>query len=415
MSTFKFFTRNLVMVCFLILASTFSVIASSPNNAEINKRIENMNTIIDLKVTNEVTTQIKYMIERDRRDSETLLGRTSLYFPVIENALREKDLPDELKYIAVIESSLIPHARSHQGAAGIWQFMKGTAQIFGLRIDRHIDERMDLNKSTDKALDYLQLLYEAYGNWTLALAAYNCGSGTLNKALKKANGKTGYWEIQKYLPKETQKFIPRFIAASYLMKYYYEHELQPREPSDELKYSASIKVFERIEFKKIAKEFDISVEMVKFLNPMYKKDYIPASVNGEYVLTLPDRKMYTYIEKYNSVANLLYQPFMMATKTETTNESIAENRNKISVEYLGGLKTNSYEIRDNMKSRKEIENLQNGMIIENSDPRFYQLKRKESLSDVAMANNISLSELMAMNNISESKGMNPGSIIKLSR
>ena len=142
----------------------------------------------------------------------------------------------------------------------------------------------------------------------MALAAYNCGTGTVSKAIKKANGNTNYWVIQKYLPKETQKYIPKFIAASYLMNYYYLHGLKPIEPSDDIKFTTSVKVFEKTEFKKISKEFEIEMNLLKYLNPMYRKEFIPESEDGRYYLTLPDQKMTAYIEKYNSVENLVFNP-----------------------------------------------------------------------------------------------------------
>ncbi|MBK9735455.1 MAG: transglycosylase SLT domain-containing protein [Saprospiraceae bacterium] len=414
MDKFKLFTGHLVVLIFLILIVPVSAFAKSPNTAEIARRIENLNTVIELRITDEVMEQVTSLFEQKRRDSQTILGRTSLYFPMIENALREKNLPDELKYIAVIESSLMPDVVSHQGAAGIWQFMRGTAELYGLKIDKHIDERKDMVKSTDKALDYLKLLYEGYGNWTLALAAYNCGPGNINKAIKKANGSIDYWEIQKHLPKETQKYIPRFIAASYLMNYYFEHDLQPVEPSDDLKYVATVKVFDKIEFKKISEEFDIEVDLIKWLNPMYKKDFIPQS-EGEFFLTLPQQKMYAYIEKYNSYDNLLYKPIALAA-TEPIEEVIIESRNQIIVQYVSSVINRSHATRDNMKQSDFIQAVNKGMTFESNDKKLlYQLKRKESLSDVAQANNMSITELLAINDLGENDELKPGSFIKISR
>ncbi len=414
MNTFKMTTRILVLVCVWTLLVPGLIIAKSPSNAEIIKRIQNLNTNIDVRVTEEVTEQITALVEVRRKESETILGRTSLYFPMIENAIREKNLPDELKYVAVIESGLIPYTESHKGAAGIWQFMKGTAELYGLRIDKHIDERKDLMKSTDKALDYLKLLYEIYGNWTLALTAYNCGSGNLNKAIKKANGSTNYWEIQKYLPKETQKYIPKFIAVSYLMNYYYAHDLQPIEPSDDLKYAASVRVFDKVDFKKIVKEFEIDIELVKVLNPMYRKGYIPASESGEYYLTLPKQKMMVYMDKYDSqdfkLANT-YSQFQQMGKNSNFNLT-TDNQ---ALEKLDALPVKSYAIRDNMKSRKVVQLLAQDLTIINQTPVMHQLRRKESLADLAVTYNIPLGELLAINNIDEKKGVNPGSFIQVSR
>lgn len=170
-----------------------------------------------------------------------------------------------MKYIAVIESSLRPDAVSSQGAAGIWQFMKGTAKLYGLEISKYIDERRDVELSTEKALLYLSTLYDIYGNWTTALAAYNCGPGNINKAIKKANGSTNYWELAKYLPKETKEYIPRFIAASYLMNYYYLHDITPIEPENEFKYTGAVRVYEKVYFKDLVSDLNIDMELVKDL------------------------------------------------------------------------------------------------------------------------------------------------------
>lgn len=402
------------MVCFLILSVSLSA-SRSPNNAEITKRVENLNTVIDLKVTDEVTDQINYYIERRRSTSETILGRTSLYFPLIENVLRDKNLPDELKYVAVIESSLLPDIESHKGAAGIWQFMKGTAEMYGLKIDKHVDERKDFVKSTNTALDYLKVLYDIYGNWTLALAAYNCGSGNLNKAIKKAGGSTDYWEVQKYLPKETQKYIPRFIAAAYLMNYYYLHDLVPTEPSDDMKYVASVQAFDKIDLKKISEEFDVDYDIIKSLNAMYRKGFIPASKEGEYLLTLPEQKMYAYVDKYNSYEYLTYRPSYRANDVKTTEDLILETRAKTQINRLQRNPKRSFAIRDNLKNNAFLYDLAIDMSYVSSENKTYTLKKKESLSDVADANNMKLSDLLAINNFTENNGPKPGSLIKLAR
>ncbi len=240
------------------------------------------------------------------------------------------------------------------------------------------------------------------------------GGNAQIKAIKKANGSTDYWEIQKYLPKETQKYIPKFIAVSYLMNYYYAHDLQPIEPSDDLKYAASVRVFDKVDFKKIVKEFEIDIELVKMLNPVYRKGYIPASESGEYYLTLPKQKMMVYMDKYNA------QDFKFAN-TDTQIQPmglVAANGlsiNTQTIESLDALPVKSYAIRDNMKSRKVVQLLAQDLAIVNHTPVMHQLRRKESLADLAVTYNIPLGELLAINNIDEKKGVNPGSFIQVSR
>jgi membrane-bound lytic murein transglycosylase D len=402
-----------VIVCFLILFISCSAFAKSPFNAELIKRIENLNTVIDIRVTDEVLTQVKSRMEDWRNDSETLLGRTTLYFPYIEKLLREKDLPDDLKYIAVIESGLLLDVKSRQGAAGMWQFMDNTAELFGLKNNKYIDERKDFVKSTEKALDYMQLLYETYGNWTLALAAYNCGTGRINKAIKDANGSKNYWEVAQYLPTETKKYIPRFIGAMYLMNYYYLHDLNPKEPSEDIKFISSVQVVEKTDFKKLAKALDMDYDLLRFLNPIYKKHYIPeADENESYILTLPDTKMLVYLDKYDNNRNLVYNP--IAQKRPVTEDALVSAPRTLT-EYAQFLIRDNLMVRDNLKDTSFMRNLVNGILPSREKIRFYQLRKKESLADVALANNIPLAELMALNNIDESIGIPPGSTILLSR
>src|SRR5690606_27290948 len=151
-------------------------------------------------------------------DSEKLIGKIQIYQPLFEFLLKEKNLPQEFKFLPVIESGLRPGAISRVGAAGLWQFMQPTANVMGLRMNTYVDERRDPVKATEAALEYLQYLYNRYGDWTLVLAAYNCGEGNVNKAIRKAGGKRDYWKIQQFLPKETRDYIPKFIAVSYMFK-----------------------------------------------------------------------------------------------------------------------------------------------------------------------------------------------------
>ncbi len=414
MNIFKFQTQKNVMVWISILLFSFNVQANAPTNAEIIERVKNLNTIIDLKITVEVQEQVITLIEKRRRHAQTILGRTSLYFPLIENALREKGLPDELKYIAVVESSLIPNIESHQGASGIWQFMKPTAELCGLKVTKQIDERRDLVKSTDKALDYLKLLYSRYNDWNLALAAYNCGTGTINKAIKKAGGDTNYWKISKYLPKETQKYIPRYIAVAYLMNYYYLHDIQPIEPSEDLKYIITVKINKKTYFKDLSKELDIDLGLIKFLNPMYKKDFIPEPEDIHYTLTLPDIKMWSYIEKFGNVTDIVTSPYSYVRNENKPKADIAFSSN-IDILFLSSIKNTV--VRDNLKDRNFLNALNHRLNnnIRNEKLILYRMRRKESLVDIAKEKNIPLDELMVINDIDINKGLAPGSIIKLSR
>jgi len=413
MNTFQVKQNTLGMLFFLLLLSVTTGFAKAPTNAELAKRVENLNTVVDVRVTDDVTQEVMLLVEKRRTQSETLLGRTSLYFPLIENALRSKNLPDELKYIAVIESSLIPHVYSHKGAAGMWQFMKSTGEIFGLKIDKHIDERRDPVKSTEKALDYLKTLYDLYGNWTLAIAAYNCGSGNVNKAIKRAGGSLDYWKVRNFLPRETQKYIPRFIAASYLMTYYYLHDLQPKEPSDDYRFITSVRVFNKVDLAKVGKEFDVDIELLRILNPMYKKDVIPGTEEGRYILSLPASKIYAFVDKYSSREHIIEYPLAVSKTDVGDMDAISHARGFLNHSRASeGVQSS---VLDNLR-RLEIQQHMGGRIVrEVKTAPLYVMKRKESLKDVAAANNLSLEELIEINNVDVETGIAPGSIIRLSR
>ncbi len=417
MNKLKLITRNIVMmILFVCSFGTYIFADTTPSDAEIQKRIDNLNTVINTKLTDEVSDLIhKYVVKR-RGEAEVILGRTSLYFPYIENIIREKGLPDELKYIAVIESSLNPGGVSHQGAAGIWQFMKPTAELYGLTINKYVDERKDLVKSTEKALDHLQVLYNIYNDWTLAIAAYNCGSGTINRAIKKANGETDFWKLKKFLPKETQKYIPKFIATSYLMKYYYLHDLQPRDPSDELKYVLTIKVNNSIDIERISKEFDIDAGLIKYLNPTYNRSTIPGS--AAHTLTLPDTKMLAFMEKYGGQTDIVYNPYGFCRVRYVEGEGVFVTECAIDKnELINHLAFKSVAVRDNFKSHKYISRIAEKLEISQTSNQsvLHRLSRKESLMDVANANNMKLEELLAINNIDQVKGVAPGSLIRVTQ
>lgn len=411
MNTFFKKSKRIVAVCVLLFTGLSSAYSTPPTNDEIIRRVQNLNTVIDIRVNDLVTDQIVYLLDKRRKESEIILGRTAIYFPYIENALREKGLPDELKFIPVIESSLLPNVESHQGAAGIWQFMKGTAQLQGLTINKLVDERKDLIKSTDKALDYLKLLYNMYGDWTLTLAAYNCGSGTINRAIKKANGATNYWDIAKYLPRETQKYIPKFIAVSYLMNYYYLYDLQPVEPQDEFKFVVTANIYDRLEFSEISQKLEIDVDLLKMLNPKYRKGVIPAGNDNVYTLNLPLSKMKSFLQMYDSTTDLTEHTFFI----NHNYVGIIDNAFATGEMKFPALQSKFHVVRDNLKDSAFVRHVKLGLSSSTGKIVVHRLKRKESLADVADANSIPLEELIAINNIDVEKGLAPGSLIRLTR
>ncbi|MDA8692533.1 lytic transglycosylase domain-containing protein [Saprospiraceae bacterium] len=272
-------------------ASHFSV-------QDIKERLNNISSIIDINYTPEVGRRIKEYTVNYRVSGENILGRVDLFFPIFEKAIQEKNLPDDLKYVAVVESNLEPTAMSKSGASGLWQFIKSTGKMQGLEINNYVDERRDPEKSTAAALDYLSYLYNKFDDWTLALAAYNCGPGNVRKAIRRSGGSKDYWVIRKHLPNETQKYVPRIIAAMYLMKYYHEHNLQPTLPKTELVNTMKINDGIGHSFKELANALDVDYKTLKYLNPMYKTKSFPKN-DGRHTLIIPASRKMMYWSKYN--------------------------------------------------------------------------------------------------------------------
>jgi membrane-bound lytic murein transglycosylase D len=225
-----------------------------------------------------------YFNSRPQHTAE-MLGWAAYYFPLFEQALAAEGLPADLKYLAIVESALNPTAISRSGAGGLWQFMKPTAKEYGLRISTYIDERMDPEKSTRAAAKFLKRLYAMFGDWELALAAYNAGPGRVRAAMKRA-GSDDYWEVAKYLPTETRAYVPGFIAASYLMNYHEAHDIMPKYPEDALGRMDTLMIYKGMPLAEVAKRSGLSLELVRRLNPVFVKGYVPASHNG-FAILLP--------------------------------------------------------------------------------------------------------------------------------
>ncbi len=259
------------------------------------QRLKNIEQVVDLSYNKVVKNYIKMYTEKRREQVEVMLGLSAYYFPIFEEALDKYDMPLEIKYLAIIESALNPVARSRAGANGLWQFMYSTAKNMKLEITSFVDERRDPIKSTDAAARYLTKLHDIYGNWHLAIAAYNCGPGNVNKAIRRSGGKTNYWEIYYRLPRETRGYVPAFIAATYAFEYHKAHNLIPRYPKISLAVD-TLTVNDYLHFNQISDKIEIDKEQLRALNPMYRRDVIPAKKNKTYPLVLPQEKIMKFID-----------------------------------------------------------------------------------------------------------------------
>ena len=251
------------------------------------------------RVTSSVRSYINQYLKYNTNRSKNMLGRRLTYFPIFEKTLKEHGLPTDLKYLAVVESALIPDATSRVGAKGLWQFMPVTGKEFDLRQSSTVDERCDAVRSTEAAAKYLKMLYKMYDDWALALAAYNSGPGRVNYAIKRGRSRN-FWAIYKYLPKETRNYVPAFIGAAYVCNFYQIHGLDANIPDFDEQLTESILVYEAITFKDIAEATGLKAETVQNLNASYKKQYLPASERGNYVL-LPQRVIHPFINYLNKL------------------------------------------------------------------------------------------------------------------
>ena len=308
----------------------------------------------------EVKDFINLYAYRKRGLTERILGLSQIYFPLFEEQLDKYQMPLELKYLAVIESALNPIANSRAGAKGLWQFMYGTGKVYGLKISSYVDDRFDPIKSTIAACEHLTDLYNIYGNWSLALAAYNSGAGNVNKAIRRSGGAKDFWIIQKYLPKETRSYVPAFIAASYVLTYASEHHITPVDPGILYYEIDTVIVRNPISFDQLSEMLNIPMVEIQFLNPAYKKGIIPATCDNPYVLRLRKEKIADFIN--NETALYCYKT----------------------------------------KKGMEKDSLQSLVYYNTRETTEYVVKKGETISSIAKKFHMSVTELKSLNNLQKS-------------
>ena len=264
------------------------------------QRLQSMQSAVDLSYNNTVKSFITMYTVRKPKQVSVMLGLANYYFPLFEDALIKYGLPMELKYLPIIESALNPGANSVASAVGLWQFMYSTGKMYKLEINSFVDERRDPIKATDAAARYLKDLYNIYQDWHLVIAAYNCGPGNVNKAIKRSGDVKDYWKIYYRLPKETRGYVPAFIAANYVMNYYQNHQIYPKSPDFPI-ITDTIMVNDYLNFNQISEVIGISIEQIRTLNPQYYRDIIPANKDKSYSLVLPQDEISAYLENESAI------------------------------------------------------------------------------------------------------------------
>lgn len=260
--------------------------AKTPFNIAYNPSLENV---------------IKRYLKNRKNSLERLMGLSEYYFPMFEGELDNYNIPLEVKYLSIVESALKPRAKSRVGATGLWQFMFATGKQFGLDVSSYVDERSDPIKSTEAACKYLASLYGVFGDWDLALAAYNSGPGNVTKAIRRSGGYQNYWNIRPYLPRETAGYVPAFLATMYIFEYAKEHGFKPNKPEVTYIETDTVRVKQMITLDQVAELTDVPIEELQFLNPSYKLDIIPFIKDENYTLRLPRKEIGRFVNNEEKI------------------------------------------------------------------------------------------------------------------
>jgi membrane-bound lytic murein transglycosylase D len=331
----------------------------SPFHIEYNQGLENI---------------IKSFLKNRKRSFERLMAVSEYYFPLFEEAFDKQNVPLEIKYLAVVESALNPKAVSRVGATGLWQFMYQTGKQYGLKIDSYVDERSDPLKASEAAAQYMKNMYAIFGDWDLVLASYNSGPGNVAKAIRRSGGQQNYWNIRKNLPKETQGYLPAFLATMYIYEYHKEHGIVPEKAPIKHFATDTIMIKRQMSFKQISDLIDIPVAQLQILNPSYKLNIVPAYKEQSHFLRLPqdkiaiftsnESKIYAYVDKE---ANLREKPFQIVRP---------------------------------IVSQDSVNTFQK---LAQAKVRYYRVKRGDNLSTIAQKYDVAVDDIKKWNNIRGNK------------
>lgn len=333
--------------------------AKSPFNIEYNPALENT---------------IKAFLKNRSKSFERLMAVSEYYFPMFEEHLAKYNIPLELKYLAIVESALNPKAKSRVGASGLWQFMYPTGKQYNLEVNSYVDERHDPLKATEAACQYLSHLYEIFGDWSMVLASYNAGPGNVSKAIRRSGGSQNYWNIRKFLPRETANYVPAFLATMYVYEFKKEHGILPKKATMTYFETDTIMVKKEMSFKHISELLDIPVEQIEFLNPIYKLKVIPFEEDKPHFLRLPKNKMGLLVSNEEKVYAYLNH---LETYKEKSFTDIAVSTNKDSLNVVAEERKPKFE-------RKT---------------QYHTIKSGESLGKIADKYNVSITNLKSWNNI----------------
>ncbi|MDI1254691.1 MAG: LysM peptidoglycan-binding domain-containing protein [Flavobacterium sp.] len=420
--------------------------AKSPFNIEYNPGLENL---------------IKSFLKNRKKSFERLMAISEYYFPIFEEAMARKNVPLEIKYLAVVESALNPKAVSRVGATGLWQFMYETGKQYKLGIDSYVDERSDPLKASEAAAQYMSNMYKIFGDWDLVLASYNSGPGNVAKAIRRSGGQENYWNIRRNLPKETQGYVPAFLATMYIYEYHKEHGIVPNRAIIKHFATDTVGIKQQITFKQISDLIDIPIAQLQLLNPSYKLNVVPSYNDKMHFLRLPtdkiamftsnEDKIYAYVEHESKKRERPYYQYSVAkdsariaSRGDSVNKTITHNKfhtvrrgdnlSEISEKYgvtiaqikkWNKLKGNKAPLGRKLKivtydteriavadkkevkeektiiaSTKEVKAKTETAVAEReATPQFYVVQKGDNLNNIAKKFNVSIADLKEWNNM----------------
>ena len=360
----------------------------SYDDSVLVSRLSRIPTTIEMPLNDVTRKFIDTYSTRMKSSVAIMLGAANFYNPIFEEALERYGLPLELRYLPVIESALRPSATSRAGAAGLWQFMIGTGKRYGLEVNTLVDERRDPIKSSEAAAHYLSDLYDMFGEWSLAIAAYNCGEGNVQKAITRSGGQEGadFWSVYNRLPRETRGYVPAFIAATYIMNYYCEHGIVPHDATLPLE-SDTVVVAREVSFAQIASKCHVSVDELRAINPQYRKDIVPA----DYTLRLPAGSIEDFLLYEDSIYGGNAKGGLLASGTRRL---ITENVESTPVE-----QTPTTTTRNVYTNNKKSRSTRSTRTRKQQQTRNVSVKSGDTLSSIAKKNGTTVTKLRQLNGI----------------
>ncbi len=386
---------NLDSLLHLYNAQTYLMQDTSCNYRDVNPvfekeiyidRLKRLPTIIEMPYNDVVQKFIDRYSGKLRRSVSFMLGASNFYMPIFEEALEAYNLPLELKYLPVIESALNPKAVSRVGATGLWQFMLATGKRYGLEVNSLVDERRDPVKASWAAAHYLSDLYKIFDDWSLVIAAYNCGPSKVNQAIHRAKGSVDYWNIYPYLPKETRGYVPAFIAANYIMNYYCDHNICPMVTELPIK-TDTVVVNKDVHLEQIAQVLNIDIEHLRNLNPQYRRDIVNG-LNKPMAIRLPASLIGSFIDQEDSIYNYKTDELLLKRSVVDVNQDATT------------VSRSSYSSRSTIRSKSSSRNKRGKT--KKKGNKSVTIKNGDTLSEIAARNHTTVAKLRKLNKISGS-------------